>query len=93
MDSASDKSHVNPYVQSDSDQNSNSEEELPQKTHTVKFKCVGATYDKTSQQTLAEVCQLLQKGDDIPVNIFLEPTNKYDSKAICFKCQLNGEWK
>jgi hypothetical protein len=56
----------------------------------VKFKCVGTIYDHTSQETLAKVSQL--HLEDIPVGIFPEPNNKYDAKAICFKCKISEEW-
>ena len=35
---------------------------------------------------------MLEKDENVPVDIFPEPTNKYDAKAICFRCQINGEW-
>lgn len=82
--------HVNPYLDSDSDHGDDDSDVIP---YTITFKCVGTTHDNSSQETLAKVSQLLQKDEQVPVNIFPEPTNQYDAKAICFKCQIDGEWK
>ncbi len=85
--------HVNPYLSSDSEESKDDDGfQLPYLTHTVTFKCIGTTHDQSSQETLSKVSQLLKK-EEVPVNIFPEPTNEHDSRAICFKCQINGEWK
>lgn len=34
----------------------------------------------------------MPKGDIVPVNIYPEPNNCYDSKAIAFKCWLEDDW-
>ena len=60
--------------------------------HTVTFKCIGTTHDFHAQNTLRSVSQLLAKGDVVPVNIYPEPNNCYDSKAIAFKCWLDDDW-
>ena len=60
--------------------------------HTVTFKCIGTTHDFHAQNTLCSVSQLLDKGDVVPVNIYPEPNNCYDSKAIAFKCWLEDDW-
>ena len=59
---------------------------------TVTFKCIGTTHDFHAQNTLRSVSQLLAKGDVVPVNIYPEPNNCYDSKAIAFKCWLEDDW-
>ena len=28
----------------------------------------------------------------MPVNIYPEPTNRFDTKAIAFKCWINDDW-
>jgi len=33
-----------------------------------------------------------QNGANVSVKIEPEPTNPYDSKAICFKCFVGGLW-
>ena len=84
--------HINPYLGSDSD--GSDIFDSTQLTHTVTFKCIGTTHDPSAQDTLAKVSQILKEKNDVPVGIFPEPNNQYDSKAICFKCQIDsGEWK
>ena len=93
---ASTLDHVNPYIHSDSDPSGDEVEDgspLIHPTHTVTFKCVGTTYDQKAQETLAIVSALLKKNEDVPVNIFPEPENQFDKKAICFKCLVGGEWR
>ena len=60
--------------------------------HTVTFKYIGTTHDFHAQNILRSVSQLLAKGDVVPVNIYPEPNNCYDSKAIAFKCWLEDDW-
>jgi len=62
----------------------------PSATHTVTFKCIGTTHVSVSQQVLQKVSGLLHKGETVPVDIFSEPDNPCDSKAIAFKCFLDG---
>jgi len=57
--------------------------------HTVTFKCTGSKY---VQEVLCNVSKLLAKGDMVPVNIYPEPDNPCDSKAIAFKCWLEDKW-
>lgn len=40
--------------------------------------------DDQQQATLQLVCQLIDNGVFVPVNIQPEPTNQYDAKAIAF---------
>ena len=54
--------------------------------HTVTFKCIGTMHDFHAQSTLCRVSQMIDKGDIVPVNIYPEPSNCYDSKAIAIKC-------
>ena len=60
--------------------------------HTITFKCIGTTHDFHAQSALRRVSQLIDKGDIVPVNIYPEPSNSYDSKAIAFKCWLDDDW-
>lgn len=80
---------INPYLLSDSE----SEHEadtfvLPEITHTVVFKCIGATHNQQSQEVLSEAANLIKKGTEIPVKLMKEPENEFDSKAIAFHCKL-----
>ena len=66
-------------------------EELPVYTET--FKCIGCQHDLEAQQVLQIVSQMMRNGDIVPVNIFHEPSNRYDSRAMAFKCWIRDEWK
>ena len=61
-------------------------------THVIVFKCIGATRDKKQQEALEKALCARENGESVPVKIEPEPTNPYDSKAICFKCQVEGTW-
>ena len=61
-------------------------------THTLVFKCIGAVRDERQQNILEAAYQARQAGETVPVKIEPEPTNPYDSKAICFKCQIRNVW-
>jgi len=87
---------INPSMESCSDADQSSKEcslNSPSATHTVTFKCIGTTHNSVSQQVLQKISDLLHQGDTVPVDIFPEPDNPYDSKAITFKCFLDGWWK
>ena len=43
------------------------------------------------KEALQTVGILLQEGKEVPVKLFCEPENQYDSKAIAFKCNVNGD--
>ena len=58
--------------------------------HTVNFKCIGCTQDHQSQQILQKVSQKLDKDEEVLVNLYPEPDNKFDNKAIAFKCFISG---
>ena len=69
----------------------NSPESLP--VHTVTFKCIGCTRDLTYQSVLKKVSGKLSAKEIIPVNLFPEPDNKNDSRAIAFKCFIDDQWQ
>lgn len=90
--------HVNHYLHS-SDEDSHDVSDttptafsVPYLTHTVTFKCIGTTRDYKPQEVLAKVSQLLTRNEKVPVIAEPEPTNQFDSRAICFKCLVDGEW-
>ena len=64
----------------------------PMVTHVIVFKCIGAVRDKEQQKALEQAYIARQSGETVPVKIEPEPQNPYDSKAICFKCLINGSW-
>ena len=65
----------------------------PEKQHTVTFKCIGAVHDPHAQDVLRQVSDLLDDNNVVPVNIFPEPSNPFDSRAIAFKCWRDEDWQ
>ena len=61
-------------------------------THTVTFKCIGASKYSNSQKILKLVSELLSRKCDVPVDIFPEPDNPFDSRAIAFKARIENKW-
>jgi len=57
-----------------------------QRTSTVTFKCIGTQHDSHAQSILKIVSDQLYEGQEVPVNIYPEPSNHFDAKAITFKC-------
>jgi len=60
--------------------------------HIVTFKCIGTTHHVDAQDTLCRASRLLDNNEHVPVDIIPEPSNPDDSKAIAFKCFVNGSW-
>ena len=54
-------------------------------TSAVTFKCIGTQHDLHAQIILSKVSQLIQDGQEVPVNIYTESDNPYNAKAIAFK--------
>ena len=84
--------HYNPHIHTDAESESESEFVLPLLTHTVTFKCIGTTHHLDAQEALRKVSKLMKEGQEVPVRLIPEPDNQYDSKAIAFKCCLDGNW-
>jgi len=61
-------------------------------THTVTFKCIGATKDMEAQQALQRTSEQLRAVQQVPVDVFPEPLNQYDSRAIAFKVHVADKW-
>ena len=59
--------------------------------HTVRFKCIGATRDNRQQHALELANELLQAGKEVKVDLFPEPANPVDAKAVAFKCFLDDQ--
>lgn len=89
----------NPYLQSDSehsaDETTDSEPPpfLPSQTHTVTFKCIGSVHSQDSQMVLSRISKVLCQGGSVSVCVQPEPDNQYDSKAIAFRCHVDGKWQ
>jgi len=65
---------------------------LHKEQHTVTFKCIGCTRDDDAQDALRYASQLFNVSTVIPVNIYPEPNNPYDRRAITFKYWINNKW-
>lgn len=63
-------------------------------THTVSFKCIGITRDKSIQKLLEYISENLSV-EETPVRLNPEPTNPYDNKAIDrpLKLMLMGNFR
>ena len=99
--SDSDSTHCTPEDNPDSDSTDCMAEDnpdldpmhyTPKKEYTVTFKCIGCTDDVDAQDALKHASQLLDAGNLVPENIYPEPSNPYDRKAIAFKCWINNKW-
>ena len=61
-------------------------------SHTVTFKAMGTTKIHGAQGILLGARDLLDHGENVPVELVLEPDNPKDNRAIAFRCFLNGQW-
>lgn len=59
--------------------------------HTLAFKCIGVTRETGYQVSLKAARDLIESGQDVPVKLEAEPSNKWDPNALSFKCLLNDE--
>lgn len=62
-------------------------------THSVVFKCIGATRDPKIQEVLSKALHLINNGEAVPVRITPEPENPIDARAIAFNCKLGERWE
>ena len=78
--------------ESGSEEISDSEDLVPSITHTVIFKCTGATKEHRYQELLALAKQKKSTGETVPVKLEKEPSNPIDSHAIalCVKQTNSG---
>lgn len=69
------------------------DEEDEPSLYTVRFKCMGTNKNQDHQDVLEMVNDLMMLGNEVKVDMFAEPTNPVDAKAIAFKCLLDdGQW-
>ena len=61
--------------------------------YTVTFKCIGSVRDVACQEALCTARDRLQEGFTVQVRLNPEPHNRFDSEAIAFQCNLDGQWK
>ena len=73
----------------DIDSTSEDEDTIPEITHTVVFKCIGAHKERQYHKTLALASQKLKDNSKVQVKLQPEPDNRYDAKAIAFMCKIN----
>ena len=57
------------------------------------FKCIGSVRDAACQEVLRTARDRLQEGFTVQVRLTPEPHNGFDSEAIAFQCNLDGQWK
>ena len=92
-DPASDPANnsLSPDINTTSDEDE--ENTIPEITHTVVFKCIGAHKKRQYQETLALASRKLKENSTVQVKLQPEPDNRYDSKAIAFLCKIdNSGW-
>ena len=67
------------------------EDTIPEITHTVVFKCIGAHKERQYQETLALASRKLKDNSKVQDKLQPEPEpdNRYDAKAIAFMCNIN----
>ena len=58
------------------------EAEADRRSHTLVFKCIGATKSKDYQAVLKKARDLIASGQSVPVRLSKEPQNPYNSRAI-----------
>lgn len=66
---------------------------VPAITHSVVFKCIGATKEMRYQELLALASRRMRNGELVPVKLQKEPGNPFDSNAVAFMCQADTDWE
>ena len=61
-------------------------------THTITFKCIGASRDDKQQETLQAVAKCIKEGKEVPIRLQPEPDNPVDCNAIAFQCCVHNDW-
>ena len=59
--------------------------------HSVTFKVIGCCKERRYQETLRTARDMLDEGLVVPVELSPEPTNPVSSRAIAFRCKINGK--
>ena len=60
--------------------------------HTITFKAMGTTKIHGAQDILLAARDVLDHGENVPVELILEPDNPKDNREIAFQCFLNDRW-
>ena len=66
--------------------------EADERSHTIVFKCIGATKSRDYQAVLKKARNSIASGLSVPVRLSPEPHNPYNSRAIAFTCYMDGQW-
>ena len=61
-------------------------------THTLTFKCMGATKNTTHQEALRAAAALLKNGNKVPVRLRPEEETPVDANAIASDFQIGSVW-
>lgn len=59
----------------------------------VVFKCIGATKSSSYQYVFERAQDIRATGSHVPVKLVHGPLNPHDSRAIAFKCEVDGQWQ
>ncbi len=86
------ESNVNKDVIDDKEREELGETESRSITHSVVFKCIGASRDPNCQEVLAWASHQIREGKHVEVRLQPEPTNMFDSLAIQFVLKMNDSW-
>ena len=70
-----------------------SDQDIDATESSVTFKVIGVLRDPEIQTTLKEIIDQRDRGEDVKVRLTPEPTNVFDSRAICFEASHNGSWR
>ena len=63
------------------------------RTSELTFKCIGTTKTTDYQQVLQRARDIRSRGSPVSVKLVHEPQNPCDSRAIAFKCEVDGKWQ
>ena len=89
-ESRSRESNQAPTPQSES---SGSDQDADVTEHSETFKVIGVLRDPDIQTLLNELIVRRDRGEHVTVRLTPEPTNVFDTRAICFEAHHNETWK
>ena len=93
-DSGSQSESLSEHLSSDdSSPGANEDDEIPEITHSVIFKCIGVLKEHRYQETLATTARKIREGEAVPVRLTKEPHNPVDARAIAFECKVDSVWE
>ena len=82
-----------PAVDTEEEEEEAEDHGVPAITHSVVFKCIGATKEMRYQELLALANRRVRNSEIVPVKLQKEPGNPVDSNAVAFMCQADKDWE